>query len=222
MGQPPMGAPAYQPAPSPPPKKGPPIALLVGGGCGLLAVIGVVLLLVLVIGAASASGDDNPKEGNSGATTPSTPTDVPDAMNGAVFKGVPQTNVEVPVPPGWREAQRGLYTFALSGDGDAVLAFTTVSSAGEFAGRIQHASREFNITNCNMKDAERVRIGPNQLRGRLKEGDCSFNNVPSHVAVVLVDSQRNALPLVIYAVDLKASRRTTVQAQQTIARMRTR
>ena len=110
-------------------------------------------------------------------------------MDGAVFKGIPSTNVEVPVPPGWREGQKSLYTFAASGDGDAVLAFTTVSSVGEFAGRLQHATREFNITNCSMKDAERVRIGPNQLRGRLKEGDCSFNNVPAHVAVVLVESR---------------------------------
>jgi hypothetical protein len=218
-----MGAPGYHVDPSPP-KKGPPIALLVGGGCGLLAVLGVVFLLILVIGGAAASGDDTPSTG--GNTSPTQPVagggDVPDAMDGAVFKGIPQTNVEVPVPPGWQEAKKSLYTFAISGDGNGMLAFTTVSSAGEFAGRLQHATREFNITSCKMQDTQRVRIGPNQLRGRLKEGDCNFNNVPSHVAVVLVESGQSALPLVIYAVDLKASRRTTVQAQQTIARMRTR
>jgi hypothetical protein len=221
MGGPPMGAPAYPPGP--PPKKGPPIALLVGGGCGLLAIIGVVLLLVLVIGgaAAASAGDETPTPGEPTPSEPSEGNDVPDAMDGAVYKGIPSTNVEVPVPAGWREGRKSLYTFAIAGDGDAVLAFTTVSSAGEFAGRIQHATREFDISNCNMKDAERVTIGPNRLRGRLKEGQCTFNNVPSTLAVVLIESG-SAMPLVIYAVDLKASRRTTVQAQQTIARMRSR
>jgi hypothetical protein len=41
------------------------------------------------------------------------------------------------------------------------------------------------------------------------------------VAVVLVESG-SALPLVIYAVDQKASKRTVFQAQQTILRMRSR
>jgi hypothetical protein len=221
MGGPPMGPPGYHHAHAAP-KKGPPIALLVGGGCGVFAVLGVVLLLFLVVAGAAASTADAPPPSSTDPSEPETPGDEPNAMEGAIFKRIPSTNVEVPVPPGWREAQRSLYSFALSGDGDAVLAFTTVSSAGEFAGRIQHATREFSITNCTMKDAERVSIGPNQLRGRLKEGDCTFNNVPAHVAVVLVESGKNALPLVIYAVSLGASRRTTVQAQQTIAGMRAR
>lgn len=222
MGGPPMGGPPMAAPGGPAPKKGPPIALLVGGGCGLIAIIGVILLVVLVIGAAGAAADapTTPTD-PSVPSQPSEPSDVPDAMDGAVFKGIPSTNVEVPVPAGWREGRKSLYTFAVAGDGDAVLAFTTVSSAGEFAGRIQHATREFDISNCNMKDAERVTIGPNRLRGRLKEGECTFNSVPSHLAVVLIESG-TAMPLVFYAVDQKASRRTTVQAQQIIARMRSR
>jgi hypothetical protein len=199
---------------------------LVGGGCGLLAVLGVIVLVVLlVVGrSASASSDetDTPEPTKDGPTEPSSGEDVSDAMDGAVFKGIPSTNVEVPVPPGWREDRKSLYSFALSGDGDAMLAFTTVSSLGEFTGRLQHATAVFNITNCNMKDAERVRIGPNELRARLKEGDCSFSGIPAHVAVLLVETGQSALPLVIYAVDLKASKRTTFQAQQTMLRMRSR
>ena len=42
------------------------------------------------------------------------------------------------------------------------------------------------------------------------------------VATVLVETGRSAHPLVLYAVDKKAAKRTTRQAQQTIARMRTR
>lgn len=217
-----MGPPMTAPG-GPAPKKGPPVALLVGGGCGLLALIGVIVLVVLVIGGAAAasagSTPTSPSDGN--PTQPSEGGDVPDAMEGAVYKGIPSTSVEVPVPAGWREGRKSLYTFAVAGDGNAVLAFTTVSSAGEFAGRLQHATREFNIDNCNMKDAERVTIGPSHLRGRLKEGECTFNNVPSHLAVVLIESG-SAMPLIFYAVDLNASRRTTVQAQQVIAQMRSR
>jgi len=218
---PPMGAPHYAP------KKGPPIALFVGAGCGLFAVIGVIVLVVLVLVArspsASADDTDSPRPSSDDDGQPSPQKEEPEAdpMDGAVFKGIPDTNVEVPVPPGWREDRKSLYSFALSDDGDAVLAFTTVSSLGEFTGRLQHATAVFNIQNCTMKDAERVRLGPNDLRARLREGDCTFNGVPAHVAVVLVESG-NALPLVIYAVDQKASKHTTTQAQQTILRMRLR
>src|SRR5690606_36829640 len=104
--------------------------------------------------------------------SPSAPTQSPsdpvgDAMEGAVYKRVPSTNVEVPVAQGWKEAKQGLYTFAISGDDDALLAFTTVSSLGEFAGRTQHAVRVFRITDCTMDETKRVTIGPDQLRGRL-------------------------------------------------------
>ncbi|MCA9618680.1 MAG: hypothetical protein KC731_06655, partial [Myxococcales bacterium] len=230
MGPPgmPAGPPGYGPPPGAPAAKkgGPPVALLVGGGCGLLAVIGVIVLVLAV----ALGGDDkeDPKPTASGDDTSGIDTsssgsdDGGDVMVGANYKRIPSTNVEVPVPPGWREDRRSLYTFALSDDGNALLAFTTVSSIGEFNGRLQHATRVFRIESCNMGDAERVRIGPNQLRSRLREGDCIFNGVPAHVATVLVESGRRAHPLVIYAVDKKASKRTEKQAQQTIARMRTR
>ena len=193
MGGPPMGPPMTAPG-GPAPKKGPPIALLVGGGCGLVAILGVILLVVLVIGAASSTADSTPTPTDpSVPSQPSDSNDVPDAMDGAVFKGIPSTNIEVPVPAGWREGRKSLYTFAVAGDGDAVLAFTTVSSAGEFAGRLQHATREFDISNCNMKDAERVTIGPSHLRGRLKEGECTFNNVPSHLAEKVIEAHRKTV-----------------------------
>jgi hypothetical protein len=207
-------------------KKGPPVALLVGGGCGLFAVLGVIVLVIAVVaGGSSASASDTDGDETTASDGDSTPTptdDVGDAMDGAVFKRIPSTDVEVPVPPGWREDRKSLYSFAISGDDKALLAFTTVSSLGEFAGRTQHAVKAFRITDCNMQDAQRVRIGPNGLRARLKEGDCTFNGVRAHVATVLVEAGRSALPFVIYAVDKTAPKRTETQALQTIARMRLR
>lgn len=202
------------------------MALLAGAGCGLFAVLAVIALVIGVV----VGGDDNDTSASSsddgGSPSSSSgddkPADTGDVMIGATYKRIPSTNVEVPVPPGWREDKRSLYSFALSNDGDALLAFTTVSSLGEFNGRIQHAERVFQIENCNMEPATRIRIGPNNLRSRLKEGDCTFNGIRARVATVLVESGRRALPLVIYAVDKKASARTTKQAQQTIAGMRTR
>jgi hypothetical protein len=213
---PPMGAPR-------PPKKGPPVALLVGGGCGLFAVLGVIVLVIAIV---ASGGDDSPTassdDGGSSSPSSGSSPSKSDVMVGARFKRIPSTNIEVPIPPGWKEDKRSLYTFALSADGDAMLAFTTVSSYGEFSGRLQHAERVFRITDCKMDEATRVRIGPNKLRSRLKEGDCTFNGVRARLATVLVESGRRAHPLVIYAVDKKASEVTRVQAQQTIARMRTR
>ena len=71
-----------------------------------------------------------------------------------------------------------------------------------------------------MGEPVRVRIGPNQLRSRLREGECVFNGVDAHVATVLVESGRQAHPMVIYAVDKRASAVTAEQAKQTILRMR--
>ncbi|MBW2526253.1 MAG: hypothetical protein JRI23_18880 [Deltaproteobacteria bacterium] len=220
------GAPAYHP----PKKSGAPVALLVGGGCGLIAILGVIVLVIGVVLVGAGGSDDSGARGSgptpvaddsSGGDAKPTGTEE-DVMKGAVYKRVPSTNVEVPVPPGWGEDKRSLYTFALSDDGDALLAFTTVSSIGEFNGRLQHAEKVFRITNCDMEDAKRVRIGPDNLRARLKAGDCTFNGVRARVATVLVESGRSAHPLVLYAVDKKASDKTTRQAAETIARMRTR
>jgi len=235
MGTPPgapMGAPPGAPMGAPPKKDGPPVALLVGGGCGLFAVVGVIILvIVLVVSGSSAStgddddDDDDNNDDNTSQSSRSKDRDTSgdgDVMAGAIYKRIPSTNVEVPIPPGWRENRRSLYSFALSNDGNALLAFTTVSSYGEFNGRLQHASKVFSIHSCSMSPAERVRVGPHQMRARLKEGDCTFNGVRAHVATVLVESGRNAHPLVIYAVDKRASARTEKQAQKTIALMRKR
>lgn len=220
------GMPPVGPARPAQPKKGPPVALFAGIGCGLFAVLAVIALVIgVAVGGddddttASSSDDDGSSSSSSGDDKPE---DTGDVMVGARFKRIPSTNIEVPIPPGWREDKRSLYTFALSDDGDALLAFTTVSSLGEFNGRLQHAERVFQIEGCAMEPATRIRIGPNKLRSRLKEGDCTFNGVRARVATVLVESGRRALPLVIYAVDKKASARTTKQAQQTIAGMRKR
>ncbi|RLB61026.1 MAG: hypothetical protein DRI90_12335 [Deltaproteobacteria bacterium] len=206
-----------------------------GGGCGLFAVIGVVLLVILLVttGGSASTGDDDDDDNDDNDSQSSSDDDDDDGaskeentggdvMAGAVYKRIPSTNVEVPVPPGWRESRRSLYTFALSNDGNALLAFTTVSSYGEFNGRLQHATKVFRITGCSMGPSERVRVGPNQLRSRLKEGECTFNGVRAHVATVLVESGRRAHPLVIYAVDNKASERTAAQAKKTISQMRKR
>jgi hypothetical protein len=227
------GPPGFGPPPAAE-KSGPPVALLVGGGCGLLAVLGVIVLVIMLVVAGSSSADSDPPTASGGNDAPPTSPDPapntpqptqgneggPDVMAGAVYKRVPQTDVEVPVPPGWREDSGGLYTFALSGDGDALLAFTTVSSVGEFNGRLQHATSVFRITDCNMGDAQRVNLGPDQLRSRLREGDCMFNGVAAHVATVLVESGSSAFPLVIYAVDKNANKTTETQALQTLVRMR--
>lgn len=199
-----------------------PVALLVGGGCGLIAVIGVVILLIAVVAGAAAASDDAVEVEPTKVNVPKVPAkeDLGDVMDGASYARVRATRVEVPVPPGWQQDRKGLYSFAISGDKKAMLAFTTVSSIGEFNGRMQHATRTFRIEDCNMQPATRVRLGPNRLRARLREGKCSFNGVPASVATVLVETGRRRHPLVIYAVDVAASKRTTEQAQQTILRMR--
>ncbi len=208
-----------------PKKSGPPVALLVGGGCGALAVLGVIILVIVLV--AGGGGDDEPvaekpdddsssSSGDSGDSGDSGG----DVMAGSVYKRVPSTNVAVPVPPGWREDRRSLYTFALSGDGDALLAFTTVSSYGEWAGRTQHAINVFNVTGCTWKDPIRANIGPNQLRSRIRDGQCSFNGIPAAVSTVLVESGRRAHPFIVYAVANKASDRTTKQAQQCVLQMK--
>jgi len=185
-----------------------------------------VIVLIIMLFSGGSSDDETESDDDDGRSKSAQDDDDDessgDAMDGAVYKRIPSTNVEVPVPPGWRESRKSLYTFAIPADGNAVLAFTTVSSVGEFNGRLQHATRVFRITGCNMKPAKRVRIGPNRLRSRLKEGQCKFNGVPAKVATVLVESGRRAHPLVIYAVANKASKRTDEQAQQTILRMRKR
>ncbi len=142
-------------------------------------------------------------------------------MAGARYKTIPSTKVQVPIPRGWGEKKRGLYAFAYSGDKKALLAFTTVSSLGEYAGRRQHARKVFKITGCTKQKKSVRRIGPDRLKVIKFDAECSFSNTPAFVSQVLVDTGR-PFPFIIYAVDKRAPKKTIEQAQQTILRIRRR
>ena len=87
-------------------------------------------------------------------------------------------------------------------------------------GRSQHAQRTFNITGCSKKPAKKAPIGPNKMPARIIDHECSFNGVPAFVSTVLVKTGQRRLPFVIYAVDKRASKVTTRQAQLTVLGMR--
>jgi len=210
--------------PMQPQKKGPPVALMVGGGCGVLAVVGVIILVVVL--AVTRGGDDD--DDQPVAQKPSTPTQPTQGQRptnpavGAVYKRIPHTNVSVPIPAGWREDKVSFYTRAIAPTRDAVIAFTTVSSYGEWAGRTQHAFRVFSIRNCSFGAAVRGKLGSSNMRSRLKEGTCTWNGISANVATVLVESGRRAHPLVFYGVAKSASAKVKAQAKHVVLNMRRR
>ncbi len=195
--------------------------MLIGGGIGCFVLI-LIIVLVGVFAGGSDDGDDDDSS-KSGPTTskPSTSTGG-NVMKGATYKRIPSTRVEVPIPPGWRVAKRGLYSFAISPDKKAMLAFTTVSSRGEFRGRTLHAWRKFKITGCTKGPSKKGGLGPDKMPSSLIDYECNFNGVPSYVSTVLVNAGQRAFPFVIYAVEKSASKRTFKQAKQTVLNMRKR
>jgi hypothetical protein len=206
----------------PPKKGGPPLALMVGAGVGCLVFVIIIVVIAVALRTTGDSDDDDADDSRSSSTKPTRSSSGDDVMKGAVYKRVPSTTVEVPVPAGWVVAKRSLYSFAFSPDKKAMLAFTTVSSRGEFAGRTQHAWRVFKMRNCTKAPKKSLKIGPDKLPALIVDYECQFNGVPSHVSTVLVNAGRRAFPFVIYAVHKSADARTLKQAKQTILSMRKR
>ena len=221
MGGPPMGGPMG--GPMRPQKKGLPVALMVGGGCGVLAILGVIGLIIVLVVTKGKDDDEEPV-----ASPGDTPTEQPRPQEktnpgqGAVYKRIPHTNVSVPIPAGWREDKVSFYTRAIAPSRDAVIAFTTVSTYGEWAGRTQHAFRVFSIRNCSFGAAVRGKLGSSKMRSRLKEGTCTWNGISANVATMLVESGRRAHPLVFYGVSKSASAKVKAQAKHVVLNIRRR
>jgi hypothetical protein len=143
-----------------------------------------------------------------------------DPMAGATYKTVPSTKVQVPIPKGWATKKKSLYSVASAPDGKAFLAFTTVSSRGEFVGRIQHVGKTFKITDYKKGKVTKADIGPDKLKAEIIDATCSFNDTAAIMSSVLVDYGKRRHVFVVYALDQSASETTKTQAQQAILRMR--
>ncbi len=183
----------------------------------------LALLTLVSVFAFPVMGCKKDEEEETEETTPeetAAPQKKVNVMEGAIYKTIPATNVQVPIPRGWRVSKKGLYAFAASPDKKALLAFTTVSSMGEFVGRSQHAQKTFNITECVKKPVKKMPLGPNKLPSRVIDHECKFNGIPAFVSTVLVNNDKRSLPFIIYAVDKRASKKTIRQAQLTVLSMR--
>jgi len=141
-------------------------------------------------------------------------------MAGASYKTVPATSIQVPIPEGWATKKHSLYSVAMSPDKKAFVAFTTVSSKGEFVGRIQHAAKTFKVTNYKKTKDVNMKLGPDKLNAFVQDATCSFNNTPGIMSSVLVDTGKRQKVFVVYALDQKASGKTKKQAQGTVLGMR--
>ena len=201
---------------------------MIGGGVGCLVLIIIVIIIAVVAG---GDDDDDGKSGSStekpatGLTTkpsPNSKSNGDEVMEGSSYLRIRSTRVWVPIPPGWSSSKRGLYHFAESDDGHAMLAFTVVASYGQLVGRKRHAERTFNIFGCKERPPETARIGPNKLKAKIWKKKCNLNGTPSDVAEVLINQGKRAFPFVIYAVDEKASTKTRKQAEQILLRIQRR
>ena len=141
-------------------------------------------------------------------------------MDGASFKTVPQTNVQVPVPPGWKTEQVSLYSVASAPDKKAFVAFTTVSSKGEFAGRIQHVVKTFKVTEYKKAKTVENKIGPDKLPASIHDATCKFDGRPAIMSAVLVNTGTPHLVFVVYALAKDAPEKTRKQALATVLLMR--
>ena len=174
-------------------------------------------------GEASSASESKPSSGlTSGSEGKGSTKLDPSVMKGSQMMRIKSTRVYVPIPPGWSSSKRGLYHFAESDDGHAMLAFTVVATRGQLIGRKRHAERTFNIFGCKEKPPKTLRIGPNKLKATFWKKSCNLNGRPSFVTEVLINQGRRSFPFVIFAVDDKASKKTRQQAAQILLRIERR
>lgn len=184
-------------------------------------VLAATITAVLPLSACKDKKDDNKKDDDEEEEEEEEEDEEEeDPMAGATYKTVPSTSVQVPIPKGWSTKKKSLYSVASAPDGKAFLAFTTVSSRGEFVGRIQHVSKTFKITNYKKGKVTKIDIGPDKLKAEIIDATCRFNDTPAIMSSVLVDYGKRRHVFVVYALDETASDKTKTQAQQAVLRMR--
>jgi len=120
-----------------------------------------------------------------------------DPLAGGFYATVPQTSVQVPVPPGWRKSQHGHYMMIQSPENDAVFLFTTVSSKGEFAGRKQQLLRLAEVTDMHQTGQHDGYIGPDRLRTSIQEFEGTFHGAPGDIQLFFLDQGRGVSTIVL-------------------------
>ncbi|MEM6791668.1 MAG: hypothetical protein AAF715_29385 [Myxococcota bacterium] len=142
---------------------------------------------------ADDDGDDG-ADGDKAEASPKPPKVVPvsepDAgaklLENAVYKRIPSTSVEVPVPNGWKEFKTGLYSGVQSPDDKVAVVFTPVTYRSEYVGRVQDIERRLGITNERVTNKSKAPIGPNRLQAEITDATCNFHGKPGQLAYVLV------------------------------------
>ncbi len=154
-------------------------------------------------------GGDKPTEVPPAPAPPPAPlpTPVPAAnpapanlLQGAVYKRIPTTTLEIPVPKGWNESKKGLYSGLTSPDEKVAIAFTVVTYKSELAGRLQDIERKLGISNEVKTGEKTTQIGPNKLNALIHDATCTFHGKPGKLSYVIVQQKgRSSVVLVIYA-----------------------
>jgi hypothetical protein len=180
-------------------------------------------------GTASAQPAATPAPANSG-TQPADlkledavnqPALMPGAEGGNLdYVTVPGTHVQIPFAPGWRKTEAGLYKVAVAPSNDAALAFSTIGSRGELAGRLQQIAGILKINDLRRGPSKTVDIGPDKLRAYVEDGSCRFGNRPGVISTVVVDAGGSRPVVVVYAVEAAAAQTVRRQALAMVLLMR--
>lgn len=131
------------------------------------------------------------------AAAPAAAPPARDPLAGGFFATVPQTRVQIPVPPGWRKSQAGHYMIIEAPRSEAAFLFTTVSSRGEFAGRKQQLLKLAQVSDMHQVGEHDGFIGPSQLRTTIQEFEGTFHGVPGDIQLFFLDQGTGSRTIVL-------------------------
>lgn len=133
---------------------------------------------------------------------------------------IPNSQVVITAPPGWKRDKDGDWGLLTSPDKKAVLAFVTFSRPNESTARIGQISRVLRASTINWGSPKRGVVGPDQLPAQVAGGSCLFNGKESSIEYATINPGGATQILVVYATNNDVPAATKAQAMETFRSIR--
>ena len=133
---------------------------------------------------------------------------------------IPNSQVVITAPPGWKRDKDGDWGILSSPDKKAMLAFVAFSKPNESTARIGQISRVLRASTIKWGSPKRGVVGPDQLPAQVAGGSCLFNGKDSSIEYATINPGGATQILVVYATNNDVSPAVKEQAMATFRSIR--
>lgn len=133
---------------------------------------------------------------------------------------IPQTNVELKPPPGWKRDRKGEWGLFVSPDDHVVLAFVMFDKPGESTKKLGDVASVLGTTGIKWNSQKAISIGPDNFPAQAADGSCKFPSGDGQISYATVNPGVPQQVLVVYAMDKVATKASQEEAANVVRSMR--